>query len=237
MIDALLAPMRFDKFAFLTLALVATPALADDNSDPLSPLKDDIVVTGRRIVPDSPDVLGTAAIDAGVTIYDVRFRRVAAADRNDPRLAIIADALRRLGPVEQLAKVKLLVARLVRSAPDLETMHVSDYWSNASDTLDRGAGDDEDIAIVEMQALKAAGFPARDLYISVGRHRSRGLHSVLIAHTPQGFFMLDDAEPRIVAAMGSASAAFTPIMTIGAGRSWLHGYRVHGASSTTLASR
>ena len=237
MIDALLAPMRFDKFAFLTLALVATPALADDNSDPLSPLKDDIVVTGRRIVPDSPDVLGTAAIDAGVTIYDVRFRRVAAADRNDPRLAIIADALRRLGPVEQLAKVKLLVARLVRNAPDLETMHVSDYWSNASDTLDRGAGDDEDIAIVEMQALKAAGFPARDLYISVGRHRSRGLHSVLIAHTPQGFFMLDDAEPRIVAAMGSASAAFTPIMTIGAGRSWLHGYRVHGGSATTLASR
>lgn len=237
MVDALLAPMRFDKFAFLTLALAATPALADDISDPLSPLKGDIVVTGRRIVPDSPDVLGTAAIDAGVTIYDVRFRRVAAADRSDPRLTIIAGALRGLGPVEQLAKVKLLVARLVRSAPDLETMHVSDYWSNASDTLNRGAGDDEDIAIVEMQALKTAGFPARDLYISVGRSRVRGLHSVLIARTPQGFYMLDDAEPRIVAAMGSASAAFTPIMTIGAGRSWLHGYRVHGASATTLASR
>ena len=226
------------KFAFsLIAALAAAPVMAETSGDPLAALTSDIVVTGHRVAPDSPDVLGTAAIDAGVTIYDVRFRRVSAADAHDPRLKIIADALSGLTPAAQLAKVKLLVARLVHSASDLDTMHVSDYWSNASDTLNRGAGDDEDIAIVEMQALKAAGFPARDLYISVGRSRVRGLHSVLIARIPQGFYMLDDAEPRIVAAMGSASAAFTPIMTIGVGRSWLHGYRVHGSASTTLASR
>lgn len=228
--------MRFDKFALLVLGLAAAPALAENINDPLAPLNDAIVVTGRRIVPDSPDVLGTAAIEAGVTIYDVRFRRVSA-DRSDARLRIIADALRGLSPSEQLAKVKLLVSRLVRSAPDSQTMRVHDYWSNASDTLNRGAGDDEDIAIVQMQALKAAGFPARDLYISVGRHRSRGLHSVLIARTPQGFFMVDEAEPRVIAASGSASAAFTPIMTIGTGRSWLHGYRVRSPGATTFASR
>ena len=227
--------MRLGSFALLALSLAATPALAENVADPLAPRDDAIVVMGRRIVPDSPDVLGTAAIDAGVTIYDVRFRRVSA-DRDDARLRIIADSLRGLSPSEQLAKVKLLVGRLVRSAPDLETMRGHDYWSNASDTLNRGAGDDEDIAIVQMQALKAAGFATRDLYISVGRHRSRGLHAVLIARTPQGFFMLDSAEPRVIAASGNASASFTPIMTIGAGRSWLHGYRTRTAS-TTLASR
>ena len=218
--------MRFDKFAFLTLALAATPALADDNSDPLAPLRDDIVVTGRRIVPDSPDVLGTAAIDAGVTIYDVRFRRVAAADPSDPRLTIIADALRGLPPVEQLAKVKLLVARLVRSAPDLETMHVSDYWSNASDTLDRGAGDDEDIAIVEMQALKAAGFKSRDLYISIGRQKPVGAHIVLLARTPAGFMVLDDRVGRPM--LAQSNRQFTPVLTIGEGKSWIHGRRISG---------
>lgn len=228
--------MRFGKLALLAMILAPTPALADDIPDPLAPMKDTIVVTGRRLVPDNPDVLGTAAIDAGVTIYDVRFRRVSA-DRHDARLRIIGDSLRGLTPVEQLAKVKAMVGRLVRSAPDLETMRVHDYWSNASDTLDRGAGDDEDIAIVQMQALKAAGFPARDLYISVGRHRSRGLSAVLIARTANGFYLLDQAEPRVIAASGSASAAFTPIMTIGSGRSFLHGYRVRRAGSTTLASR
>lgn len=221
----------------LAAALLAAPAMAETSGDPLAALNDDIVVTGRRVVPDSPDVLGTAAIDAGVTIYDVRFRRVSAADRNDPRLKIIADALVGLPPIAQLAKVKMLVGRLVRSASDLDTMHVADYWSNASDTLNRGAGDDEDIAIVEMQALKAAGFPARDLYLSVGREQQRGLHTVLIARTTQGFYMLDEAQTIVVPASSAHAAAFTPMMTIGAGRSWLHGYRIHSASASTLASR
>lgn len=219
------------------VAFFAAPAMAETSGDPLAARTDDIVVTAHRLVPDTPDVLGTAAIDAGVTIYDVRFRRVSAADHNDPRLKIIADALTGLSPTEQLAKVKLLVGRLIHSASDLDTMHVADYWSNASDTLDRGAGDDEDIAIVEMQALKAAGFPARDLYLSVGREKQRGLHTVLIAHTPQGFYMLDDALTTVVPASSAHAAAFIPMMTIGSGRSWLHGYRIHAASATSLASR
>lgn len=223
----------------LAATLLAAPSLAENSGDPLAARNDDIVVTGRRAVPDSPDVLGTAAIDAGVTIYDVRFRRVSAADRNDPRLRIIADALTGLSPIDQLAKVKLLVGRVVRSASDLDTMHVYDYWSNASDTLNRGAGDDEDIAIVEMQALKAAGFPARDLYLSVGREQRRGLHTVLIARTGAGFYLLDDMLSAVVPASSAHAAAFTPMMTIGAGRSWLHGYRVRpaNASAMTFASR
>ena len=218
-------------------AVVAAPAMAETSGDPLAVLSDPIVVTGRRVAPDNPDVLGTAAIDAGVTIYDVRFRRVSAADRNDPRLKIIADALAGLPPAAQLSKVKILVGRLVHSASDLDTMHVADYWSNASDTLNRGAGDDEDIAIVEMQALKAAGFPARDLYLSVGREKQRGLHTVLIARTAEGFYMLDEAQTTVVPASSAHAAAFTPMMTIGSGRSWLHGYRIHAASATGLASR
>lgn len=213
------------------LACLATPALAE--GDPLAPAPDsqEILVIGKRkAMPATPDVLGTAALDAGVTIYDARFRRVSAADRDNVLVLEIASQLAGLDPVAQLVRVKQLVDKRVRFATDLDTMHVADYWSPAGDTLQRGAGDDEDIAIVQMQVLKVAGFDPKDLYISVGRHKQHGAHAVLIAKTPQGFFVLDQAEPTVLPANGSAPRRFVPMMTIGAGRSFLHGYRVGGSS-------
>jgi len=211
-------------------ALVATPSIAD----PLAALPDEnnILVVGKRwAMPANPDVLGTAALDAGVTIYDTRFRRVSSADRDHPEVLAMGAELAGLDPVGQLVRAKQLVEARVRYATDLETMHVADYWSSAGDTLQRGSGDDEDIAIIEMQVLKVAGFSPRDLYISVGRHKKKGAHAVLIARTAQGFFMLDQAEPRVVPASASLAGHFVPMMTIGSGRSFLHGYRVGSAAA------
>lgn len=229
--------MRHSPFRGLTLGLLAGFAaiapLTAAPRDPLAPVYDSnptLVVTARRAVPLNPDVLGTAAVNSGVTLYDARFRRVAAADRNHSGVRAIAAELTGLPPVAQLSRVKSAVARRVRYAPDLETLRVSDYWSSAGDTLDRGAGDDEDIAIVAMQALKAAGFDPADLYISIGRDR-RGAHAVLLARTADGFYLLDNAEPAIIPASdGGSGARFVPTMTIGSGRSWIHGYRTARAS-------
>lgn len=197
---------------------IASMAVAADVSD-----------SGRASYADArhfsapPDFAGTAALNAGVTIYDVRFRRVAAADRNDPRILAIAGQLSGLDRTQQLVMVKRLVEQRVRYASDLDTIKVSDYWSSAGETLTRGAGDDEDIAIVEMQALKAAGFPAEDLYISVGRHKIQGAHNVLVARTSSGFFLLDAAERTVLS--GNTPNRFIPMLTMGEGRSWIHGYR------------
>ena len=106
-----------------------------------------------------------------MTFYDARFRRVANADRDHPILVEIAGQLRGLPAHQQLAIVKSEVQRRVRWAHDLDTMRVADLWANAGETLERGAGDSEDIAIVQMQALKLAGWNPRDLYISIGRER------------------------------------------------------------------
>jgi predicted transglutaminase-like cysteine proteinase len=103
-------------------------------------------------------------------------------------------------------------------------MGVADFWANAGETLRRGTGDSEDIAIVKMQVLKAAGFNPKDLYISVGRHSTRGAHILLLARTASGFFALDDGVPGLVPA--NQVARFTPIMTLGQGMSWIHGRRV-----------
>ncbi|WP_118858052.1 transglutaminase-like cysteine peptidase [Sphingomonas mesophila] len=185
------------------------------------------------IAPAKPDVFGTAAIGAGVTFYDARFRRVSVADRDHPEIRALAEPLRGLPPEQQLAAAQSAVAKRVRWTHDLDNMRVADFWSNAAETLQRGTGDSEDIAIVVMQVLKAAGFSPRDLYLSIGRHRQAGTHVVLLARTPSGFMMIDDRAGRPLPA--TAEALFSPVMTVGLGKSWLHGRRLSGASAHASA--
>lgn len=218
----------------LLCVATASGAMAESatvpNNDPLRPLPAS-VRSSATYIGAAPNIFGTAALNAGVTIYDARFRRVAAADNTDGRVLAIADKLRGLSQVEQLRRVKAEVESRVRYATDLDTIGVFDLWGNAGETLARGVGDDEDIAIVEMQALKAAGFSPSDLYLSVGRHKSRGAHIVLVARTADGFYMIDQSEPTVVLA-SAGRGRFVPQLTVGQGRSWIHGYR-----RSTLAAR
>jgi predicted transglutaminase-like cysteine proteinase len=188
----------------------------------------------RHAVATSPDVFGTAAVAAGVTFYDARFRRVAKTDRAHPLVAEIAATLRGLSPEQQLMQAHRQVLQKVRWAHDLDTMRVADLWANAGETLERGAGDSEDIAIVAMQVLKAAGWNPADLYISIGREKKVGTHVVLLARAPSGFYVLDDRANR--AMTPREHARFTPILTIGEGKSWIHGRR-RAASSPRISAR
>jgi len=170
-------------------------------------------------------VFGTVALNAGVTFYDARFRRVAATDARDPMVLRLAAAATNLDPVAKLRMVQQEISQSVHWSHDLDNMGVADFWANAGETLRRGSGDAEDIAIAKMQVLKAAGFDPKDLYISVGRHSSRGAHILLLARTASGFFALDDRDGMMPA---SQNTKFTPIMTLGQGMSWIHGRRVGG---------
>jgi predicted transglutaminase-like cysteine proteinase len=183
--------------------------------------------------PVSPDVFGTAAVAAGVTVYDSRFRRVSNTDNTHPLVLKMAESLAGLTPEQQLTAVFNQVKQKVRWSSDLDEMRVADLWANAGETLERGAGDSEDIATVEMQVLKAAGWNPRDLYISIGRERRVGTHIVLLARAPSGFYVLDDRANR--PATTQEYRAFTPIMTLGAGKSWIHGRRIHGGSARLSA--
>jgi len=232
-------PMPHRVMLAITGAFIASSALAqtvvgpDSTSSRFNRLRDISVRPLTANPPVSPDVFGTAAIGAGVTFYDARFRRVSLADRNDPAVLAIAERLRGLTPAEQLAVVQREVLARVKWSTDLETMHVADFWSNAAETLQRGTGDSEDIAIVQMQALKAAGFNSRDLYISIGRQKPIGAHIVLLARTPDGFMVLDDRVGRPMPAQSNRQ--FTPVLTIGEGKSWIHGRRISGMTDHASA--
>ena len=95
-------------------------------------------------------------------------------------------------------------------------------------------GDGEDIAILKMQALKAAGFAPRDLYLSVGRDRSRGADTLLLVRVGERFYALDDRSDRPLDARDYAR--FVPVITLGKDGAWLHGKRYAGRSARPESS-
>lgn len=223
------------------LAMYACPALAEVAGDrPAQTDRQTVPVTARAsplVAPQKPDVFGTVAINAGVTAYGSRWRRVSAADLADPRVSQIAESAAGLNPLAKLIFVHSAVRSQIAWRSDLETYHVSDYWAEAGETLDRGTGDAEDIAILKMQALKAAGFQAHDLYLSVGRDRSRGADTLLLVRVDNHFYALDDRSDRPLSARDYAR--FVPVITLGKDAAWLHGKRYVGrtARAQILAAR
>lgn len=211
----------------LPLATVGTA-----HAEPLSPSDiGSVVVTGRATKPSTPDIFGTVALDAGVTPYGARWRRVSGADASDPRIRALGEMASRasLSPVARLAVVQSEVARRVHWRRDLDTYRVSDYWAQAGETLSRGVGDSEDIAVLKMQILKAAGFSARDIYLSIGRDRERGADTALLVRVGSEFYLLDDREPGPLPAR--TQRHFTPVFTLGKNSAWIHGSRVATRSS------
>ena len=89
----------------------------ETSSSRFNRLRDIAVRPMTANAPADPDVFGTAAVSAGVTFYDARFRRVSLADRNDPAVLAIADKLRGLDPAAQIATVQREVLSRVKFAP------------------------------------------------------------------------------------------------------------------------
>lgn len=223
--------------ASLLILIAAVPGSAADRPGPLPATAalrfaapSTITVTAPSARPLDPDVFGTVALDAGVTVYGARWRRVSAADERDPRILQIAAAAAGRNAVDKIAFIQSAVTRRIGWRRDLDVYHVSDYWAQAGETLDRGYGDSEDIAIVKMQALKAAGFSPRDIYLSIGRDRQRGADTLLLVRAGERFYALDDhsAGPLTADRMGR----FTPVLTLGRNGAWLHGTRYTGGAAS-----
>jgi predicted transglutaminase-like cysteine proteinase len=219
------------RLAVLTLALAisvgTSPLDAAAPDDRLAPIDlGMITVDARARAPMSPDIFGTVALDAGVTAYGARWRRVSAADQQDARVQALAAAAIASGPdaLVRLAAVHSDIGRRIRWERDLDTYRISDYWAQAGETLTRGQGDSEDIAILKMQVLKAAGFSSRDIYLSVGRDRLRGADTLLLVRVGGDFYALDDRSPKPLRAHGVGR--FDPVITLGRHNAWIHGRRL-----------
>lgn len=213
------------------LALLAGPARA---ADPLAPLAATITVTGTlQAVP--PDALGTTTLPYRPTRYIDQWDRVNHDSSHVPALRQLIEPARGLGRIEQIRFVQSVVAQRIRWRSDATEWGYHDYWASARETLAHGAGDQEDRAILKMQALRALGFPARDLYLTIGKETIGGPPvTVLLVRLNNRYFVLDDwSGPPIPA---ERRTDFVPMLSFATGGSWVHGKRVPRTASATVAA-
>jgi predicted transglutaminase-like cysteine proteinase len=146
---------------------------------------------------------------------------------------LIAPA-RTLPREQQIAYVHRAVAHQIRWMSDATQWGQHDYWASAAETLRSGAGDMEDRAIVKMQALRALGFPSRDLYLTMGTDKVGGPITVLVVRLGNRYYVLDDTDGAPFTS--DRRPEFRPMLTFGYGGFWIHGYPYAARASRTAAA-
>lgn len=182
-----------------------------------------IIVTADARPVAAPNMRGTVALPARLSLYSDGWERARRAATGNTRLASMIAPARSLPRGAQLAFVQAAVHRNIRWISDATEYGRRDYWASAAETLARGAGDMEDRAIVKMEALKNLGVPARHLFITVGTDKVAGPVTVLIVKVDGQYVMLDDSGGAPL--MVEQRPDFEPMLTLGHGGSWLHGRR------------
>ena len=182
---------------------------------------DDGVLSGR------PDLFGSVALQVSHTPLDAKWRAVEhTALTGAP--ATFAATLKPLGPAEQLRLVNRYVNARVQYEDDRRRFGRADVWSSANDTLHSGRGDCEDYAIAKLQLLRAAGFPKRDLYLTIVRDLVRRAdHAVLVARAAGHMYVLDSGTDELLDSRDVSD--YRPMLTFASYGEWTHGYRVAAA--------
>ena len=120
-----------------------------------------------------------------------------------------------------MAYVQSRVTHNIRWVSDATEWGQHDYWATANETLAHGAGDEEDRAIVKLQALHALGFSASDLFLTLARDRGGGPITVLTARLYGHDWVLDDTggAPFLVE---QRRLEFQPVLSFGLRGAWVH---------------
>lgn len=177
----------------------------------------------RPTLPTAPDLFGTIALPAPPAPMGDRWRRVRDFIPAASLMSLV-EPVAGLSRARQMLFVQSVVQRTLGYRPDTEMWGESDYWASAAETLSRGGGDCEDLAIVKYQALLALGFAPADLVLSVGRDRKRGDHALLLVRDAGQWWVFDDNLPRPV--RPEQRVGFEPVMSFsGSAMQWLHGRR------------
>ncbi|WP_336985694.1 transglutaminase-like cysteine peptidase [Altererythrobacter aquiaggeris] len=168
------------------------------------------------------DFLASGRLEIGRTMFDKQWSRVSAQSLSSTQLR------RSLGSAPQrgdalISQVNGWVNRNISYVEDIALYNRRDYWAGARQTLGKGKGDCEDIAILKMQMLAAAGIRRDDMILTIARDTVRNTdHAVLIVKQNGRFVMLDNATDRVLEA--NQSYDYRPILSFGATQNWLHGY-------------
>ena len=212
------------------IALLAGQARADVLH--FVPHNPSIIVTANS-PPLSPNLFGTVALPVRADRYAAGWRRAALDASRLPSMQRLVAPARSLSRDQQVAYVQAAVTRNIRWISDATEWGLHDYWASAAETLQHGAGDMEDRAIVKMQALRTLGFSPRDLYLTLGRDKVGGPITVLLARVGGRVYVLDDLGGTPIPS--ERRQGFEPMVTLGHNASWIHGRPVARAKAGGVA--
>lgn len=135
---------------------------------------------------------------------------------------------------ERLQAVNEGVNDLLTYASDEEVYGVGDYWATLEESLTRGKGDCEDIAIAKMWLLNAAGVDLSHMRLVVLKDTLRNLdHAVLSVLEDGHQYVLDNTAWKV----GHADwmRGYRPIYALSSEQSWIYGMRVPTAPPLQVA--
>jgi predicted transglutaminase-like cysteine proteinase len=179
-----------------------------------------ILVTAQA--PITPNLFGTIALPVRAERYAAGWRRASLDASFLPSMQQLVAPARGLSREQQIAYVQAAVTRNIRWMSDATEWGRHDYWASAAETLEHGAGDMENRAIVKMQALRTLGVPTRDLYMTMGRDKVGGPITVLLVRSGRRFYVLDDLGGAPIPA--ESRVGFEPMLTLGSNSAWIHGH-------------
>jgi predicted transglutaminase-like cysteine proteinase len=195
-------------------ATLASPAQAAGPPARTGPLPSGFLTNG-------PDMLGTHAVMIHADRFSDSLKRAREDASASPLLQQLVAPARFLPPLQKVAFVQRAVTSGIHWLSDATEWGQHDYWASATQTLERGAGDAKNRAIVKLQALRALGFNNSDLFLTLARDRVGGPLTVLTVRSGGRYYVVDDTggPPFLVE---SRRLEFQPLMSFGMYGAWVH---------------
>ena len=183
---------------------------------PATGTRNDAIANGFS--PD--DFLASKRVRMGKTQFDGQWRKVSR-ERLSRRAARRALTVVH-GKADPVAAINAYVNKAIEYREDRDLFGKADHWAGARRTLALGKGDCEDIAIVKMQLLLAAGYGRDDLVLTLARDTvRRNDHALLMVRRGEGWIILDNGTDTLLD--GAQSYGYRPIVSFGAREAWIHG--------------
>jgi predicted transglutaminase-like cysteine proteinase len=99
----------------------------------------------------------------------------------------------------RLGEINRAVNLSIKATSDWSQYGADDFWSTPLATLEKGAGDCEDYAILKYLALREAGISPDDLRLLIVSYpRRRIFHAVLAVHLDEEWLLLDNLTMAMV---------------------------------------
>lgn len=208
----------------------ASPAATADSSETMPP-EPPIYVSASQ----GPNMLGTATIPIRAARFSQSWANAMQDATHNPVLLQMVAPARSMPPLQQVAYVQSRVHNAIHWMSDATQWGQHDYWASANQTLQTGAGDMEDRAIVKLQALRALGFGSNDLWLTLARDAVGGPVTVLTVRVGGRYFILDDTGGAPFLA-DTRRREFQPVLSFGWSGTWVHTRGTGGIAARTASA-